>query len=613
MKFLQSSSWSSIPIHRILVAAALLSSAATKVTVAVSAQDAYDHNVVSNIADLGYDENSKLKSYHLVYPSSPSCANFVSNLKDHEKVLVTALEGSAATKVFPDFNENGETETKIGGGCQAAFLELGTDQSVAGSPMPQHRWFQSSDEDQDEDLQKSIDDWFHNDCIALEICLMNYFDKENPIEVFWISPSGQHKKNNDLYFGESKTRCFNSFLGHEFIVKDHQGQMIPGGTFVVEHPLILGFGVAPKHLHEPIAPDHYDGRIKDTLRGEWERHLVPKRTFSTLGFSKGRLPDDVFASMGAFYYNNQKNKYREEWYGKGVFVNWWEMDVFMMQIPWNLKSIWAVRLADLVSEWAGMPCKETVMYGLRQYESGARLLTHVDRLTTHVVSLIVNVAQGNLSEDWPVEVYDHAGRLHEVVMSPGDIVYYESAKNLHSRNRALVGDGAYYTNLFTHYRPRDMDEEWYKTPTPESSMPYVDDIDLEKSCIVPQEAKSKDTEHLGYGKVRCPDHPELGKNLSPTLFVAKKAEDLVQWWERTTPPRDIIGEDGAGVGEIQDQEDNNGLPPGASMDELGNIYGIDDDDDDDHFDGQTEEDYYKDVDDDDYYEGDEEEAHGGEL
>jgi prolyl 4-hydroxylase len=60
-----------------------------------------------------------------------------------------------------------------------------------------------------------------------------------------------------------------------------------------------------------------------------------------------------------------------------------------------------------------------------QYQEGARLLTHVDRLATHAVSLIVNVAQGNLDEPWPVEVYDHADRLHEIVMEPGDVIYYE--------------------------------------------------------------------------------------------------------------------------------------------------------------------------------------------
>ena len=40
-------------------------------------------------------------------------------------------------------------------------------------------------------------------------------------------------------------------------------------------------------------------------------------------------------------------------------------------------------------------------------------------LNTHVLSLIVNMAQGGLEKDWPVEVFDHNGRLHEVIMEPG--------------------------------------------------------------------------------------------------------------------------------------------------------------------------------------------------
>ena len=161
-----------------------------------------------------------------------------------------------------------------------------------------------------------------------------------------------------------------------------------------------------------------------TLHNEWRRHNRVTRTFSELGFKKGRLPDDLFASMGAFYYNNRHNKVNEEWKGKGVFVNWWETDCSFIQIPWEQKGRWQERLRVLVEAWAGVPIEQTDMYGLRRYEHGARLLTHVDREATHAVSLIVNIAQGNLTEPWPVEVFDHGDRLHEVIMEPGDIVYY---------------------------------------------------------------------------------------------------------------------------------------------------------------------------------------------
>jgi hypothetical protein len=81
----------------------------------------------------------------------------------------------------------------------------------------------------------------------------------------------------------------------------------------------------------------------------------------------------------------------------------------------------------MVAKWIGgnIPLENTDIYGIRRYEDGARLLTHVDRESTHAVSMIVNVDQVMMREPWMVEIYDFAGRLHEVEMSPGDIVYYE--------------------------------------------------------------------------------------------------------------------------------------------------------------------------------------------
>ena len=43
--------------------------------------------------------------------------------------------------------------------------------------------------------------------------------------------------------------------------------------------------------------------------------------------------------------------------------------------------------------------------------------------------LFVNFAlQEGMDEDWPLEIYDHAGRVHRVHMEPGDIVLYVSSK-----------------------------------------------------------------------------------------------------------------------------------------------------------------------------------------
>ena len=192
-------------------------------------------------------------------------------------------------------------------------------------------------------------------------------------------------------------------------------------------------------------------QIENTLNAEWDRAHRVKRTFTELGFNVGKVPDDLWTSLISYYNNNKEMYAREEWESKNaVHVNWWEVDAFMIGMPWRLKKYWQSRLMELVERWTGSKLENTDIYGMRRYEHGARLLTHVDREQTHATSMIINIAQGGIKEPWSVEIYDFAGRLHEIVMEPGDIVYYESARCLHGRMMPL--NGSYYVNLFTHYR-----------------------------------------------------------------------------------------------------------------------------------------------------------------
>lgn len=495
-------------------------SAACMIPNHIHAVDTTSIPTVSSIENgLTYDENGRLASYHLVFPLGNIAKNCPAIETNRYGIQLAALQGEALEMVFPGYDDSSDQDSP----CVAACLERGAERTIAGYAMPDKLYDAST-------ADISFGSWIVDNCAAVEVCLMNYVDEEYDLENYWIPPSGEEPKLGQvLKYGERNTKCFHSYLGHKFQVKNSRDGSIVA-NYTVEFPMTLGFGQNPRHKQD-IQPRQFDGTIKSTLQSEWEKKNIPQRTFSPLGFAKGRLPNDVFAAMGAFYYNNRQNKQIEEWKGKGVFVNWWESDVFFIQIPWHMKDKWQHRLADIVSAWVGIPVEQTVMYGLRQYESGARLLTHVDRLHTHVVSLIVNVAQGNLNEEWPVEVFDHYGRLHEVVMEPGDVVYYESAKNLHSRNRPLTGENAYYVNLFTHYRPVGEGDEWYKLPTSNGSEAVME---AEGECRVPPQVVSKETEYLGYGRVKC-DDPRLGRNISPSLFVAKSHEDLIEWWERTAP------------------------------------------------------------------------------
>ena len=174
-----------------------------------------------------------------------------------------------------------------------------------------------------------------------------------------------------------------------------------------------------------------------------------------------------------------------------------------------MKKYWQRRLKTLVEEWSNTKLELTSIYGLRQYNEGARLISHVDRTLTHAASLIINVAQGNVAQPWYLHIHDHANRLHEIEMDEGDIVFYESAKCLHGRMAPLTGKNSYFVNLFAHYRP-DGDPEWSTKPVPEGQpepLISLDGIDVAKS--------------MPY--------------LSSTGEVLQSGDDLFDFWHKVAP------------------------------------------------------------------------------
>jgi prolyl 4-hydroxylase len=92
----------------------------------------------------------------------------------------------------------------------------------------------------------------------------------------------------------------------------------------------------------------------------------------------------------------------------------------------------------------------TAVYGIREYQRSAVLDMHIDRMETHIISAILNVAQ-QVEKDWPLVIHDHFGRRYAVMLKPGEMLFYESARLKHGRPKAL--DGEYFANVFVHAMP----------------------------------------------------------------------------------------------------------------------------------------------------------------
>ena len=105
-----------------------------------------------------------------------------------------------------------------------------------------------------------------------------------------------------------------------------------------------------------------------------------------------------------------------------------------------------------------------------------------------------------------------------------------------------MGPNAYYVNLFTHYRPIG-DPKWFEKPNHEGVPDPV--LDVEGDCRL-EKVLTAETPNKQLGiveAVKC-DDPRLGDFISPTLFKLTRAEDLIKWWEMTSPPKKETVENG---------------------------------------------------------------------
>lgn len=457
---------------------------------------------VSEFLDLEMDENGRLTKHLMMYPGGRCSVDLQRGLRSassNHRSPVSVAPGSSIYEQFSrKYKYNNET------GCFLVCLERGTHIDQVASPMPYHVF---------EGDVSEMHDWFVSNCQSAEVGFVSY--NEVPTKVYWVDNSGKKHIRATIDKGERHTFWSSSFLGHHFLLEDSEsGEELL--RIEVEQNGFYSVGEF-KSLRKDI---NMEGKIKQTLQHEWVRSRRVTRTFTELGFTKGRLPDDLWGSISAYYYNNRNNMVREEWESKGPFVNWWEVDAFMIQMPWKLKRTWQTRLKLLVEDWSGEELENTDIYGMRRYERGARLLHHTDREATHAASLIINVAQGIMNRPWTVEIYDFADRLHEVVMEPGDIVYYESAKCLHGRNTPL--DGEYYVNLFSHYRPIG-DDKWFLRENPGTTPDPL--MEVGKCKVLNHNIDPNDA------SVACDGAGAHVTSLSPTMHTLNGADDLFKWWK----------------------------------------------------------------------------------
>ena len=196
----------------------------------------------------------------------------------------------------------------------------------------------------------------------------------------------------------------------------------------------------------PGRGERYEGFIQ-TIHSAF---LVPN--FTEHGFGLARCPDDLITALRQGIKDGLPNVRPES-----------KVPVIEGPIPWfidrpDLTDRVLHELRGYAEEWSGMELTPYRAYGFRLYRNESKLMMHVDKMQTHIISFILHIDSSDDAEPWPIFIEDFAGRTHEVILTPGDILFYESSKCFHGRPRVL--NGSWYSSIFVHFYPK---HGWYET------------------------------------------------------------------------------------------------------------------------------------------------------
>mmetsp|Transcript_3156 Transcript_3156/g.9612 ORF Transcript_3156/g.9612 Transcript_3156/m.9612 type:complete len:296 (+) Transcript_3156:27-914(+) len=191
---------------------------------------------------------------------------------------------------------------------------------------------------------------------------------------------------------------------------------------------------------------------------------VPK--FTETGHAVVPIPGDIFRKLvAARDAAVDGGNLRREGCTRGYLNNCGAHPTYTLPISASLKRATATATGEVLEKWIGDEwggLVSTSVYGIRRYGNGSTLQAHVDVVATHAVSAILNVGQ-DVAAAWPLQIKDHAGRDHVVVMAPGEMVLYESASAIHGRVEPL--NGTSYDNVFVHFRPARGWERFLHVPS----------------------------------------------------------------------------------------------------------------------------------------------------
>lgn len=182
-----------------------------------------------------------------------------------------------------------------------------------------------------------------------------------------------------------------------------------------------------------------------------ENEYVPN--YTKTGFHKARLPEPLLGEILEFFHKDATRDEDEFVPGDFIYSNnrpKGAASSTLKNLPDDLRQKIHDTLKPMMEDWCGQKLAPTYVHGIRTYKDKAVLKMHRDRIATHIISAILNIDQ-NVKKDWPLVIEDNVYREHQVILKPGDLVFYEGARLKHGRPQPLIGRS--FSNIFCHFVP----------------------------------------------------------------------------------------------------------------------------------------------------------------
>lgn len=254
-------------------------------------------NTVTSFSQFPLDENQHLSSHIFAYPATEPCRSIIEGAIANEGLyqhLPIAVDGEVSTTLFGEtIPTASEANTQT---CPAVCLDRGVDAHLIPYPMPEKYYnIQNTHGIKHDSLSSFLGS---HSCGKVEIALINYTPQI--LDLYWVDHNDKEVFLYKLERMEKNTRFIHTFITHRFRAKHPDTQEVLFDE-VVEFAGTFGIGNhANPHRDRDIRQ-----QVRSVMDGEWRKKSMVTRTFSRLGFDKGRLPLDLYGSMRSFYYNNR--------------------------------------------------------------------------------------------------------------------------------------------------------------------------------------------------------------------------------------------------------------------------------------------------------------------